>query len=42
MGISILVLAVAGMVVGGIAGAIYSFRKPDPNPKGVLARKQSE
>jgi hypothetical protein len=33
-------VGVAAVVVGGIAGAIYAFRQPDPNPKGLLSKKE--
>jgi len=35
-------LGVGGLVVGGIAGAIWAFTRPDPNPNGMLARKQAK
>ena len=29
----------AGGAIGGVAGAVWALRKPDPNPNGLLARK---
>lgn len=34
------VLAVVGFVGGGVAGAIWALRKPDPNPKGLLKKRE--
>lgn len=36
---TIFLVGVAAVVIGGIAGAIYAFRQPDPNPKGLLSKK---
>ena len=38
--LALIALSVVGLMVGGVAGAIWAFRKPDPNPNGLLARKQ--
>jgi hypothetical protein len=29
-----IILIGGGLVIGGIAGAVWAFRQPDPNPKG--------
>jgi len=37
--LTVVALSIAGLVIGGVAGAIWAMRKPDPNPNGLLARK---
>lgn len=36
---TVLIVGIAAVIVGGIAGAIYAFTRPDPNPKGLLKKE---